>query len=104
MNHNEYTASLFVHEDGTLAVHGGDIRGLVIEVDNVAELREELLRVAPELLRSNHGLSDEEIAQASIRLVFHDTEAHVASPDSKPHTAVRPRLLWEDDPRITACA
>lgn len=74
MSQLEYTTPLFIHEDGTLAVHGGDIRGLVIEAGTLDELRSELRRVAPRLLRSNHGLTDDEIAQASLRLVLRGAE------------------------------
>ena len=104
MSPHEYTVRLYFYEDGTLAAHDGDIRGLVIEVDDFADLREELLRLTPRLLRSNHGLSDAEIAQASIRLVFSDLQDRVAQPTPKPRVPCSPRLLWEDDPRITACA
>ena len=104
MSQNEYTVNLFFYEDGTLAAHSGNIRGLVIETADFAEMREELLRVAPRLLRSNHGLTDAEIEQASIRLVFCDAEDQVVQPEQKPRTPCSPRLLWEDDPRLTAHA
>ena len=105
MSQHEYTTPLFVHEDGTLAVHGGDIRGLVIEVDTLDEMRAELLRIAPQLLRNNHGLNDEEIAQASLRLVPQTVE-DTAQPASKARRTQSPTLLWEDNPRIMtmACA
>ena len=103
MKQNEFSVNLSVYEDGTLAVHGGDIRGLIIEANGIEEMREELLRIAPRLLRSNHGLTDEEVGQASIRLVLR--APHDASTQARPksQTALHPRLLWEDDPRITAC-
>ncbi len=104
MSQNEYTVNLFFYEDGTLAAHSGDIRGLVIETDDFADMREELLRVAPRLLRSNHGLTDAEIEQTSIRLVFRDVEDQAVQPEPKPRRPCAPRLLWEDDPRLTACA
>ena len=108
MSRHEYTTPLFVHDDGTLAVHGGDIRGLVVEADTLDELRSELHRIAPRLLRANHGLTDDEIAHASIRLVpcgVDDAEgAAQSATESRLHRS--PRLLWEDNPRITtlACA
>ena len=43
MSQHEYTVPLFIHEDGTLAMHGSDIRGLVIEADTFEEMRAELL-------------------------------------------------------------
>ena len=104
MNQNEFTVNLFFYEDGTLAAHSGDVRGLVIETDDFADMREELLRVAPRLLRSNHGLTDAEIERASIRVMFRDVEAQAVQLEPKPRTPCSPRLLWEDDPRLTACA
>ncbi len=75
MNRNEYTVNLFLYQDGTVAAHSGDIRGLVLEAGNFEEMRSELIRVAPRLLQSNHGLTDEQIEQASIRLVLCDGDA-----------------------------
>ena len=108
MSQHEYTTPLFVYEDGTLAVHGGDIRGLVIEADTLDELRSELHRIVPRLLRANHGLTDNEIAHASLRLVpcgVNDAEG-AAQSASESHPNQSPQLLWEDNPRITtmACA
>ena len=105
MSQHEYTTPLFIHEDGTLAVHGGDIQGLVVEAQTLDEMRSELIRLAPRLLRSNHGLTDEEIADASLRLVLREVE-EAAQPVPKSRTPQAPRLLWEDNPRImtTACA
>ena len=103
MSQREYTAPLFIHEDGTLAMHGSDIRGLVIEADTFEEMRAELLRLAPRLLRSNHGLTDEEIGQVSLCVVLRDME-DAAQIVSKSRTPQSPRVLWEDDPRIMAMA
>ena len=103
MSQHEYTTPLFIYDDGTLAVHGGDIRGLVIEADTLDEMRAELHRLAPRLLRSNHGLTDEEIEHASLCVVLHDVE-DAARPVSKSRTPQYPKLLWEDDPRIMTCA
>ena len=105
MAQHEYTMPLFVHDDGTLAVHGGDIRGLVIEADTFEELRAELIRLAPRLLRSNHGLTNEEIGHASLHMVFRDVE-DAAQPALEARTPHTPKLLWEDSPHIKtmACA
>ena len=106
MSQHEYMTPLFMHEDGTFAVHGGDIRGLVVEADTLDELRSELRRIAPRLLRSNHGLTEDEIAQASLRLVLRPAEdaegVATFSPESLASQA--PRLFWEDNPRITTMA
>ena len=103
MSQHEYTVPLFIHEDGTLAMHGSDIRGLVIEADTFEEMRAELLRLAPRLLRSNHGLTEEEIEQVSLRLVLRDLE-DADHPVAKSRSPQSPKVLWEDDPRIMACA
>ena len=103
MRQSEYIMPVFVHNDGTLAVHGGDIRGLVIEADTFEELRAELVRLAPGLLRSNHGLSEEEIAHASLRMVLRPVD-ETAQPDPEVHRPPAPRVLWEDSPRIKTMA
>ena len=100
MSQNEYIVNLFVYDDGTLAAHSKDIRGLVIETDDWDELRRELLDIAPRLLRSNHGLAEKDLEYVSIRLVLsdHRDKTTQREPTSKPH------IVWQDDPRITACA
>ena len=103
MNQDEYTADLFVYEDGTLAVHGGTVRGLVIETGSIEKMRKELFRVVPQLLRSNHGLTDKEIENVTLRLVRRNVDDSV-HPTPKSRAPSCPRLLWEDDPRMTACA
>ena len=107
MSEHEYTTHLFIHEDGTLAVHGGDIRGLVIEADTFEEMRAELLRLAPRLLRSNHGLTDEEIAHASLRVVLRDADddaKDAVQPVPEARTPRSPTLYWQDHPRFMAMA
>ena len=100
MSQHEFRVDLFVHADGTLAVHGGDVRGLVIEADDIREIRSELYRIVPRLLETNHGLSKEEIKEeATIRVMLRD-----APQDSADETASYPRILWGDEPRITAAA
>ena len=59
-----YSVTISVYEDGTLAITDSDITGLIIEVGSTEELLAELPRVASELLRLNHGLTDKEIAEA----------------------------------------
>ena len=86
------------YEDGTLAVVDSDIKGLIIEVSSFDELLIELPRVAYRLLRSNHQLTDEEIAQATLSLEvlpFADT-VHQEKTSSLPSL---PRVLWGDRER-----
>ena len=59
-----YSVTISVYEDGTLTITDSDITGLIIEVNSTEELFAELPRVASELLRLNHGLTDKEIAEA----------------------------------------
>ncbi|MXW83349.1 MAG: hypothetical protein F4246_03740 [Rhodothermaceae bacterium] len=61
-----YSVTISVYEDGTLAITDSDITGLIIEVSSTEELLAELPRVASELLRLNHGLTDKEIAEAAL--------------------------------------
>ena len=61
-----YVVNLRYHDDGTIVVHGGDIRGLVIESQELAEVHREITHLAPRLLRANHGLSETESATAEI--------------------------------------
>ena len=103
MDQHEYTMPLFVHDDGTLAVHGGDIRGLVIEAESFEELRAELLRLAPQLLRTNHGLTNEEIEHATLLVAFRDV-ADAAEPVLETRATQTPKLLWEDSPHIKSIA
>ena len=105
MRPHAFTVNLFLHEDGTLAAHGVDIRGLVLETDTVAEMRDELLRMTPRLLRANHRLSDAEIEQALIHLVTHRVaDERDVQPERKARTPCSPRLLWEDHPRLAPLA
>lgn len=69
MESHEFTALLYIYEDGTIAVHGKDINGLFVEVESVVDLKPELDAVIPCLLELNHGLSDEEISNVTIRLI-----------------------------------
>lgn len=59
-----YSVTISVYGDGTLAITESDIKGLILEVSSTEELLAELPRVASELLRLNHGLTDKEIAEA----------------------------------------
>ena len=102
MSQSEFRVDLFVHADGTLAVHGGDIRGLVIETDDIHELRSELYRIVPRLLKTNHGLSKKEIEQVTIRVILRNAPGE-AGPEQTLHAAY-PQIVWEDDPRIMAVA
>ena len=102
MSQREFTVPLFIYDDGRLAVHGSEIRGLVIEVDTFDEVREELLRLVPALLRSNHGLTEEEIAHVSLCVSLRDMEEDaVVSKPCAPHS---PKLFWEDNPNIVSVA
>lgn len=86
----EFRVTLFVNEDGTYTAQGENLRGLVLETENLEEMRKELLRLTPRLLRANHGLSDDEIEEALI---------HISRSDQKPprrRSPSAPRLTWDD--------
>ncbi|MDE2769826.1 MAG: hypothetical protein OXI44_01400 [Bacteroidota bacterium] len=85
------------YEDGTLAVVDSDIKGLIIEVSSYDELIIELPRVAYRLLKSNHQLTDEQMAQAILvseisPFQVQDT-VHNKETSSLPSL---PRMLWGD--------
>ena len=61
---HEFTVKLIVDEDGIIMAQGEDIQGLVLETKSMEEMSKELVRLIPRLLRSNHNLSDDEIANA----------------------------------------
>lgn len=103
MKQHEYTATVFTYPNGRLAVHGNSIQGLVLEIDSIDEMRSELLRIVPILLRANHGLNDEEVACATLRLSFHDApseDADFIRHPSRSSQSQVPTLLWEDSPSI----
>lgn len=87
-----FSIPVLAYPDGTLAVVDSDIAGLVIEVNSFDELLIELPRVADRLLRSNHKLTDEEIAECELRFSL----VPFAEPVDKTEIASRPSL-----PRIS---
>ena len=74
-----------------------DIRGLVLEVDSLDELQTELLWVSERLLRSNHGLTDAQIAEVQLNVTLQNDDELSASPS-------RPRILLEDQRAVQAVA
>ena len=67
-----------------------DIRGLVLETASVEELHRELLLVAPELLKMNHGLTDEQIANVQLNVTLKERSG------KRMHTRRPPRILFDD--------
>lgn len=102
MEQHEYRATVYIYPGGRMAVHGNNIRGLILEVDSIDEMRSELHRLVPILLRDNHGLSSEEIESATLLLSFHDAppgDTDLIHHPSHPHQT--PTLLWEDSPYVS---
>ena len=88
-----FAVNIFCYSDGTLVAQSDDIRGLVLETDNYPEMGDELIRVAAELLAANHGLSDDQIADATLSVVLRD------APGRRPQRALvpaGPRLVMRD--------
>ncbi|MCY3595243.1 MAG: DUF1902 domain-containing protein [Bacteroidetes bacterium] len=105
MDQHEYMATVYIYPDGRMAVHGNSLRGLVLEVDTIDEMRSELLRLVPILLRDNHGLNDSEIANVTLRLSFHDAPPEDTDLVDRPlpsRQAQTLTLLWEDSPYVQA--
>ena len=97
MAQHEFTATLYTFEDGTLALLNSDITGLVLETSSFKEMQSELYRLAPRLLRSNHGLVEDEIAQAYLRIEVRpatELEGSARSP------AQAPMIWWKDTENI----
>ena len=63
-----FHVDVLISPDGTITVTSDDIRGLVLETDTVGELRDELVRVAGSVLRSNRGLTDEDVGNSVLVL------------------------------------
>ncbi len=98
----KYTATVYTYPNGRMAVHGNNIRGLILEVDSIDEMRSELLRLVPILLRDNHGLNDEETANAILVLSLQDAPAEDTDRVSRPACSDQtPALCWEDSPRLS---
>lgn len=98
----KYTATVYTYPNGRMAVHGDNVRGLVLEVDSIDEMRSELLRLVPILLRDNHELNDEEIANATLVLSLQDAPAEDTDLVSRSARSDQtPALCWEDSPRIS---
>lgn len=74
-----------------------DIRGLVLEVKSVDELHGELLRVTERLLKTNHGLTDEEIGKVQLNVTL------LGRKEDPPATQ-RPRILFDDQRAVSAAA
>ncbi|MCY3983405.1 MAG: DUF1902 domain-containing protein [Roseovarius sp.] len=92
---HEFTVKLIVDEDGIIMAQGEDIQGLVLETKSMEEMSKELVRLIPRLLRSNHNLSDDEIANALI---------HIVDGRQEQRPSRSPRLMWEDTLPVRAVA
>ena len=102
MEQRKYTATVYIYPNGRMGVHGNNLRGLVLEVDSIDEMRSELPRLVPILLRDNHELNDEEIANATLVLSLQDAPAEDTDLVSRPARSDQtPTLCWEDSPRLS---
>lgn len=88
-----FAVNIYCYSDGTLVAQSDDIRGLVLETDNYPEMRDELIRVAGELLAANHGLSDDQIADATLSVVLRDAPGRRSQRALVP---AGPRLVMRD--------
>ncbi len=102
MEQRKYTATVYIYPNGRMGVHGNNLRGLVLEVDSIDEMRSELLHFVPILLRDNHKLSEEEIANAILLLSLQDAPAKDTDLVIRSARSDQtPALCWEDSPRIS---
>lgn len=88
-----FAVNIWCYSDGRLVAQSDDIRGLVLETDNFPEMRDELIRVAAELLQANHGLTDDQIANATLSAVLRDAPGRRSQRALVP---VGPRLVVRD--------
>ena len=89
-----FAVDIYCYSDGTLAATSDDLRGLVLETDNYPDMRDELVRVAVELLKANHGLTDEQIADTTLSLVLRDAPGRRSTRALVP---AGPRLVMRDE-------
>ena len=89
-----FAVDIYCYGDGTLAATSGDIRGLVLETDNYPDMRDELVQVAVQLLKANHGLTDDQIAASILSVVFRDAPGRKSARALVP---AGPRLVIRDD-------
>lgn len=88
-----FVVNIFCYTDGTLVAQSDDIQGLVLETDNFPEMRDELIRVAAQLLEINHGLTNNEIASATLSVVLRDAPGRRSQRALVP---AGPRLVMRD--------
>ncbi len=99
---HKHTATVDTYPNGRIGVHGNNLRGLILEVDSIHEMRSELLLIVPILLRDNHKLSEEEIANAILLLSLQDAPSEDTDRVSHPARSDQtPALYWEDSPRLS---
>ena len=99
MQNRYFAVDIYCYKDGTLAVTSQDISGLVLEAASFRELYPELLRVARRLLRSNHGLTEEQASEAELHASLHDDPSET-NLSSAPEPG--PRLIVHDRGRLAA--
>lgn len=87
----EYAVDVRVGSDGVMTATSDDIRGLVLETTDLREMCSELLLVSERLLRSNHGLTDQQVADAELHVNFKKASGQARRPRA-PH----PRVLFAD--------
>ncbi len=90
-----YTVSLFYYGNGIWGARGDDIKGLVLEGESLDEIRRELIRIAPQLLRSNHGLTDAEIEKVSLYVEYRESPEFARTKQGRLF-----QLYWEDTPQL----
>lgn len=88
-----FAVNIWCYSDGTLVAQSDDLRGLVLETDNYPEMRDDLVRVAAEPLQANHGLTDDQIANATLSAVLRDAPGRRSQRALVP---AGPRLVMRD--------
>ena len=89
-----FAVDIYCYDDGKLVARSDDIRELVLETDNYPDMRDELVRVATQLLKANLGLTDDQIADTTLSVAFRDAPGRKSAQALVP---VGPRLVMRDD-------
>ena len=64
----ELQVDVRLYRDGTIVATSNDIRGFVLEVSSFDELIAETQRIGERLLRTNHGMRPEQLANSAFAL------------------------------------
>ena len=68
MNRQNYDVTVIAHLDGTFTTMNSDIRGLHLSTSDLRSMRDELVSVGSRLLRTNHGLTENQVQNSTVNI------------------------------------